>query len=169
LKKWKGVDILINAAEYLTAEYRVLLVGGREEQHKSLHDRIDNIPDNVTLVGHVSTEVVPNYLVASDILVLPNTAEDTISSQYTSPLKMFEYMAVGQPIVSSDVVSVREVLTDRMAEFVAPDDPQALADGIVFIRNNPEYAERLAEQAATAAKQYSWEKRAKEINEVFKM
>ena len=58
------------------------------------------------------------------MLVLPNPAS-AISSAFTSPLKLFEYMASGRPIVASDLPSLREVLRDgENALLVAPGNPR---------------------------------------------
>src|SRR5262249_13241169 len=70
----------------------------------------------------------PRWLAAAAVLVLPNSRAEPISARYTSPLKLFEYMAAGRPIVASDLPSLREVLTGgRNAVLVPPDDPGALA------------------------------------------
>ena len=71
----------------------------------------------------------PARIADADVLVLPNTATE-VSARYTSPLKLFEYLAAGRPIVASRLPALAEVLEDDVnALLVAPGDPAALADG----------------------------------------
>jgi glycosyltransferase involved in cell wall biosynthesis len=70
-------------------------------------------------------------------------------------------MASGVPIVSSDVPAVREVLSEDSAVFVKPDDPQALADGVMVALNGAGAGK--GEKAKALAVQYSWGSRAKRI------
>ena len=98
------------------------------------------------------------------MLVLPNPAS-AISSAFTSPLKLFEYMAAGRPIVASDLPAIREVLTaDVNALLVAPGNAPALArrhpPGPVGRRRS---AARLAAAATAAAREYTWERRAERL------
>ena len=88
------------------------------------------------------------------MLVLPNTAS-AISERYTSPLKLFEYLTLGRPIVASDLPAIREVLTDgRTALLVPPGDPPALAARAAGAspptrRSRPRWARRPARSRPT--------------------
>src|SRR3989344_328218 len=108
LYSWKGVDVLLEAAHYLPDNAIVVLVGGSEAEVQSIKSKITT--DNVLLVGRQPYAKISYYLAAADVLVLPNKAGDIMSEQYTSPLKMFEYMASGRPIVASDLAGLREIL-----------------------------------------------------------
>ena len=70
-----------------------------------------NCASRVTFTGLMPPAEVAARLREADVLVLPNPAS-AISSEFTSPLKLFEYMASGRPIVASDLPSLREVLRD---------------------------------------------------------
>ena len=107
---------------------------------------------------------MPLYQAAADVLVLPNTAQAAISREHTSPLKLFEYMAAGRPIVASDLPSLREVLRHGdNAWLMQPDDPAALAQGIQHLLAEPALAARLAAQAQEEVQAYTWEQRAANI------
>ena len=94
------------------------------------------------------------------VLVLPNRAT-TVSARYTSPLKLFEYLALGKPIVASDLPALREVLRDQEnAILVPPDRPLALAAALREVLDDPALAERLGRGARADAPQYSWDRRA---------
>jgi len=167
IQPWKGVQTLVRAADRLPADHEVCIVGGTDEQIAWLRDAVGAVPDSVTLVGRVPPDRVPAYLRASDVLVVPNTADREISRRYTSPLKVFEYMAAERPIVASDLPSLREVLDDETAYFFAPGDPDSMADAIVRVTDDPDRAAAVAAWARERVERYTWERRAERIGETF--
>ena len=92
-------------------------------------------------------------------------AKEDISKYYTSPMKLFEYMAVGRPIVASHIPSIAEILNEENSVLVKPDDPEALARGIRFVLENNEFAEKISSQAYIDVQKYTWEARAKLISD----
>jgi glycosyltransferase involved in cell wall biosynthesis len=87
-----------------------------------------------------------------------------IASYFTSPLKLFEYMASGKPIVASDLPAIREVLSHNTNSIlVPPDNPEALAGGVRYILENPAMGEKIARQAAVDVLSYTWDERTKKI------
>ena len=163
---WKGVYSLAGSAKLLR-QCLFLVVGGMDDDIRRFQDylKAEDI-SNVEVVGYVQPSIVPDYLFAADVLVLPNSAKAKIASHYTSPLKLFEYMASRRPIVASDLPSLREVLRDgENAILVEPDDPKALAEGIQRVLDDPDLTRRISKQAYSEVKQYSWEGRAKTILE----
>jgi len=140
------------------------VVGG----HPAEHDRARVealattllVRDRVRFTGQLPPADVPAQLRAASILVLPNTPS-AISERYTSPLKLFEYMALGRPIIASDLPAIREVLTDgETAILVAPGNPAALAAAITRLVAEPVLAARLASAAHALSAQYTWDRRA---------
>src|SRR3989344_400592 len=135
---WKGVDTLKRAA--------TLMSGGE-----------------VVFVSNKPHSEIPLYLKAADVLVLPNTAKEDISRLYTSPLKMFEYMASGTPIVASNLPSIREVLNESNANFFEPDNSEDLAQTINAVLHNYDAALQKAESALKDVQAFTWQNRAKMI------
>ena len=115
---------------------------------------------NVRLDGFQPPERVATYLAAADLLVVPNRSTPEISARYTSPLKVFEAMAVGLPMVVSDLPSLRDVLDEDEARFVAPDDAHALAAGITELLADSEGREAMAERLRERAPAHTWDARA---------
>ena len=106
---------------------------------------------------------MPLYLKSANILVIPNSASSKISSEYTSPLKLFEYMASGCPIVASNLPSLREVLDEKNCVFAKPDNPESFKEAIEKVLNDIEFSSSIAKKALEDVSSYSWEDRAKNI------
>jgi glycosyltransferase involved in cell wall biosynthesis len=170
LYAWKGVDVLLRALA-LVPDAHGLIVGGhpREpdlERVKALAQSL-SIADRVTFTGLVEPATVPNYLARAMVLVLPNPAS-AISTHFTSPLKLFEYMAAGRAIVASDLPSIREVLRDNeQALLVPPGEAEPLAAAIRRVLEDRLLAERLARAAYAEAPQYTWARRAEKLEALF--
>lgn len=164
LYPWKGVDVLVRAVASLP-DVRLLIVGGDQANLSRVVALAEEcMPGRATFAGTIRHTEVPFHLAAGDIIALPNTAKELISSRYTSPLKLFEAMATGRPVVASSIPSLREVLVHGCnAQLVAPDDPEALADGIAQLLGNPERAARLTAQALRDVEPYDWAQRGQRV------
>jgi len=126
------------------------------------------IADRVTFTGLVPPGSVPDHLARATVLVLPNPAS-AISTRFTSPLKLFEYMAAHRAIVASDLPSIQEVLKDgEHALLVAPGDPSALAAALRKLAGDRKLGERLAQAAFAESSRYTWGRRAERLEALFK-
>ena len=165
LYPWKGLDVLLAALERLPA-VRALIVGGLAgepdlDRIRALADRV--APGRVTLTGHVEPPRVAGLLRQADVLVLPNTP-GRVSAAYTSPLKLFEYMASGRPIVASDLPALREILRpEANAVLVEAGSAEALAAGVSRVLGDAALASRLAAQAREDVREWTWDRRAERI------
>jgi glycosyltransferase involved in cell wall biosynthesis len=125
--------------------------------------------ENVRFVGFVPVNIVPKYLAASDVLLIPytNRVEDNtgcIITDFMSPLKMFEYMASGRPIVASKLSVITEVLKDKEnALLFEPEDEQDFINAINVTLEDTELAQRIARNAGDEVKKYKWSERTKAI------
>lgn len=161
---WKGVYTLALSSKFLPEETEIILVGGMPEDIKALNKFIDdNQLKGIKVLGHQLPEMIPYYLKAADVLVMPNSGKEIISKKYTSPLKMFEYLAANKPLVASDLPSLREVLNEKTAVLVKPDDPEALASGIKKILADNELARDLASNSLASVEPHTWLNRVKKI------
>lgn len=160
LYSWKGVDTLAEACAYMP-DVSVYVVGGTDYDLAQFKKKYGGVP-NLHIVGRVPHEEIPLWQAAADVLVLPNTAREDISAQYTSPMKLFEYMASGRPIVASALPSVTELLSANNAFLFDPDNPRALADAVgTALRDGAERAAHAREDV----REHTWEKRAARILE----
>ncbi len=159
LDGWKGTDTFFEAGKLLPDDILTVAIGGEEHQLEPLRLRY---PKTLFLGPRPYAEVANNEA-AADVLVLPNSGRDEISVRYTSPLKLFTYMASGKPIVASDLPALREVLTDESAYFFSADDSRALARTVEEVSNHPSEAEMRGHLAQQIVTRYSWATRAERI------
>jgi glycosyltransferase involved in cell wall biosynthesis len=158
---WKGVQTLLRAAGQLPPMYRVVCIGGTKEEAKVL--ALDASLDLVTFVPNVPHAKVADYQRSADILVLPNSAQTEESRFSTSPIKTFEYMASGRPIVASDLPSIRELLSEEHATLIPPDQPALLAEAIQRQIQDEVTARARGERAQVLARSYTWDQRVRGI------
>jgi len=164
LYKWKGVEALALSSRFLGNDARIIIIGGLKEHLSSFKKFIKkNNLKNVLILGHQSYSKIPYFLKSADCLVLTGTEKIEISREYTSPMKLFEYMASGRPIIASDLSSFREILNQDNSVLVEPDSPMALAKGINKVLTNPDLAKRISGQAHQDVQEYTWRRRAKSI------
>lgn len=166
----KGVLGIAHAFSYLISSGKscfLLIVGLEDREIKELEGKFQDfslLSNQYKLVGHVTQVEVAFFLKASDILAMnyPNTE---YYANYMSPMKMFEYMASGNPIITSDLPSVREVLDDSSALFVLPDNDGSFRAGLEKLLGDEAMAKRLSASAQEKVQNFTWEKRAKRILE----
>ena len=82
------------------------------------------------------------------------------SAEICSPMKMFEYMAEGRCILSSDLPVIHEVLDESCAVFCAPEDTGSWERGLRMVLDRPELRERLGAEAKRRSARYTWQNRA---------
>ena len=119
---------------------------------------------NYKIITHVPQRDAFLYMKASDVLVM-NYPDTPHYSLYMSPLKLFEYMASGVPIISSDLPSIREVLNDESALLVKTAQSCDLSSGILKLLEDKHFSATLAKRARESVEGYTWERRAKRIFE----
>lgn len=167
LLRWKGVDVLVDAVRggHLPGAV-VVIAGGMRADVEALRASAGALaaPDGpVRIEGFRPAAEVPRYLAAADVTVVPNRRTPRISSHYTSPLKVFEAMGAGVPMVASDLPSLRDAAGDDGALFVTPEDPAALGAGVLRVLSEPDLRERLVTAGTKRAKDATWAARARRI------
>jgi len=159
LLAWKGVDVLIEAARKLP-EPLFLIAGGMPDDVKRVRTLAAGLP-NVRIDGFQPPARVPLYLACADVASMPNRSRPAISSRYTSPLKAFEYMAAGLPIVASDLPSLREALAGQAGVvYASPDDPESLGLALSEALEGP--------LASSPALEATWARRAERLLEAMR-
>jgi glycosyltransferase involved in cell wall biosynthesis len=170
--RWKGVATLYAGWAKIQKQFpdaKLVLVGG-EVGTLTKFEECKNITDDTSVIvlPHQSSALVPLYLRSANILVLPNEPVTEESIRYTSPIKLFEYMASGRPIIVSDLPSMREVLDDTMATLFTAGDSGDLADKLSFALTHAGEMEAQAKRAKDKVAEFSWENRAKRLSKALK-
>ncbi|MBI4088138.1 glycosyltransferase [Candidatus Kaiserbacteria bacterium] len=159
LDGWKGVETFCTASEYLP-DIPCAVIGGEPEEIQALSAKYPK----VRFLGWRPYGELADNQAAADVLVLPNTGRDEISVRFTSPLKLFTYMASGRPIVCSDLPSLREILDDTSAFWFKPDDAKDCACAISEVFTHKEEAAARARSACALVERFSWSARARTIH-----
>lgn len=158
----KGLDDLIRAMALLPGE-NLTVVGGRDEADRALVAEwaaAAGVQDRVNVTGAVRHDLVHDYLAAARVAVLP------LKKGTGSPLKAFEYMAAGTPIVATDAEANREIMQQsRAGVLVRSEDPAAIAEGIRTLLHDPELAESCGRNGRNWIADNSWQRRAERIIE----
>jgi glycosyltransferase involved in cell wall biosynthesis len=124
--------------------------------------------ENVILTGFIANSDLPLYQAACDVLLMPYQAQVAASSggdiaAFLSPMKLFEYLASGRAILSSDLPVLREVLNPANAVLLDPEDINSWSAALRTLQDDPLHRESLGQQARRDASAYTWEARARAI------
>lgn len=169
LYQGRGIELLIDVCQSFK-DTLFLIVGGLEADNDSYKQVADAKGiHNIVFKGFVAHSDVPLYLKASDVLVMPYTSKMTIkggtrASNFTSPIKLFEYMAAAKPIVATSLPAIEEILKNRENSLlVSSDSVKSLSEGIDEVLTNTEFADKIAKQAEMDVQHYTWEDRVRAI------
>ena len=163
----RGADLFLALARW-TPSASFVWVGGRPADVEEWKRKAVDLP-NVTFTGFVPNRDLPNYLAAADVLLMPyarsilGSSGDASSASVASPMKMFEYMAAGRAILTSDLPVIREVLDEHTAVFCPPEDIRAWQAALNRLLAEPRLRAALATQARREVEQYTWLARAQNI------
>lgn len=162
----RGGETLLALAQ-AHPQVHFLWVGGRPEDVNIWRTRTKQLGlNNVSLTGFVDNQHIPLYQAAGDILLMPYERSVAVSgggntADICSPMKMFEYMAAGRAILTSDLPVLREALDESCAIFCAPEDRAAWLAGFSRLAADAQLRQRLGNAAKARAGQYAWVERAR--------
>jgi glycosyltransferase involved in cell wall biosynthesis len=162
----RGMSLLLALARR-TPNLEYLWVGGRPTDVDTWRFQLKGQQiNNITLTGFVENSRLPIYQAAADILLMPYEryiagSSGGNSAEYCSPMKMFEYMACGRAIISSDLPVIREVLNQKNAILCPPEAEIEWAQAIERLCAEPELRTTLGRRAFQDVLSYTWIERAR--------
>jgi glycosyltransferase involved in cell wall biosynthesis len=164
----KGVEVFLVACELLMnagVPFHAVLAGGPLSVQEKLQSLLSsNLASRVTFLGHVPHASIPSLLSLASVLVYP--APKSLHPYFlrdTSPLKLFEYMASGKPIVAADLPPLRDVIDESMVAFFAQGDALECARVLEDVLRNPAQASQRAALAKERVLRFTWTMRMQRI------
>lgn len=165
LQAWHGIAELIDVAERVlpAAPHARLELAGDGPMADWLRARLACSPvaSSILWRGRIAIDEVPAFLQRMDILLAPYPA---VEGFYFSPLKVFEYLAAGRPVVASRIGQIRELVQDGSSGLlVAPGDVQATAQACLRLIGDPRLRRALGAGARAAAEPHTWDANARAV------
>ena len=159
----KGLDTMIEALSKMPSDTKMVFVGGRQAEIEEYRHtaEIYSVENRCIFVNRQPFEKVIEYELAMDLLVIPYPDKPHFRD-YGFPMKVWEYMTTGRPILYSDLDIMREILGDRAHSF-KPEEAGDFTKVVASIRLEPAKAEEVAKRNTEAVMNYTWEARAKNI------
>jgi teichuronic acid biosynthesis glycosyltransferase TuaH len=158
LAKWMDYELLMKIAE-MRPEYEIILIGWKYDNSSDLVDF--SKCNNIHIIGPVTYRDLSKYACWFDVSIIPFLVNEITKS--TSPLKLFEYMALGHPIVTTDMDECRKyrsVLVSKTHEDFIENLDRALSMG-----SDEEYRKILSNEAS----ENSWQRKASDLSELIKL
>ncbi len=142
---YQGIDLLLSSVEQVVARAQdavFLLVGGKPEQVQHYRDLVAQrgLSSHFRFTGQRPPKEIAGYMRLAEVLVSPRTVGTN------TPLKVYEYLQSGKPMVATNLPTHTQVLNEDVAVLVAP-DPKALALGILSLLENPACARKVGAHA----------------------
>jgi len=173
LAPWQGVEYLVKAAPFILPKFPeccFLIVGDgvmKDDLIKLCKEL--GVEDSFIFTGVIAYDRVPLYINASDTCTAPFIVARNAKIGL-SPLKLYEYMACGKPVIASNISGVSDVLEASEGGIpILPENPNALAEGILELLEDPSLRMKLGSKGLSyVTENYSWYSVAKKVNEVCK-
>ena len=169
LYKDRGIQEIMYCAEKLP-DVQFIIVGGHPNDidYWKEHVTAKNL-NNVNIIGFVENRLVPLYQWMADVLLMPYS-KTCGTSEWMSPLKLFEYMAANRAIIASHFPVFDDILRDQEnCQLVEADNAKSLHKGLNAVLDKPKFMDKIAQQAHQDVQSYSWTARAQFILEKSKL
>lgn len=153
---WKGLEMLTEAAEESPLPLR--LVGGTREEYELVTGASG---ERIHFAGMRPVGEIPLWIAAADVVLVLGTAKNDDSYRYTSPMKIFEYLAAGRPTVASKTPAVTSIMPEETAFWYEPDNAHSLALAIQEAYAGSASGKVAAGRACAA--EHTWRRRTERI------
>ena len=163
---WHGAAMIVRAMPALPADVHLVMIGDGAERRACEALATDlGVAERIEWAGSLSRPEALRRLASCDLLVSPHVPLENGEPFFGSPTKLFEYMALGRPIVASRLAQIGEILEDGVtARLVTPGDVTDLANGIVAVLSSSDRGSHLGDAARLEAlAHHTWDHRAEAV------
>ncbi|MDF5720715.1 MAG: glycosyltransferase [Rhizonema sp. PD37] len=162
LRQFKGINVLVDVAALMPNIQFVCAGGNVQEVAHYQQLAQEKQVDNITFLGYVLHLDLPSLLQAADILAHPHCSGK--AATFTSPMKLFDYLTSGNPIVATEIPSLIEFKnTKAIAAWCEPDNPKEFAKAVAQVLETHPRKIQGHTHIIDFVKHYSWENRAAKI------
>ena len=162
---WKGVDLVVQVWSKTASNAHLVLIGGPEGDRRRVEGLVDkNVAARIHIFPAVDHSAAIRAFAAADVGLLTSSEAHDLGRVFTSPLKQFEYLAAGLPILASDVPSSHEVLNQDVAMFY-PYTIEGVVAAVERVSKDIAWRTGASQVAPIIVAPYTWEARAKGILE----
>jgi glycosyltransferase involved in cell wall biosynthesis len=168
-QQWHHLDLLLQAAVSLIEtipHIHFLLVGDDPDQRVERMACEWGLSDWFTFPGGISHSEVPSYLNAMDITILPSTLP------YMSPMKIYEYMAMGKPVIAPNKNSLVEevIIPNRNGLWFEAENADSMKHAIITLANAPELRQKMGKEARKSVENnYTWYHQVSNLIQAFQL
>lgn len=162
----RGLDLILRSIPYILekeGEIELIIVGDGDArlELESLTKSI-GIENVVKFTGWVKPENIPDIILKSDVGLIPHVINE--HTQTTIPNKLFDYMAAGVPVVSTDIKPVRRIIEAERCGIIIPNNPKKVAEAILELKASSDMCMRMGENGRKSIlKKYNWDMDSKVI------
>ena len=160
----KGIFTSIEALKFLDKKFKLYLVGGFEGEKKAVLDFIDkhDLVGRVKIIDFVPHRDIPGYIAAADLLLVPNSGKKS-DFRLENPLKLYEYLASGKPVIVSDAEILFSQVPENCVYKFKADDPEDLSKLLGKLAKLDMINHEKKPNADLFIKDHTWKNRAKKI------
>jgi glycosyltransferase involved in cell wall biosynthesis len=173
-KPWHGFDYLVDLMHALKSDYvdiKLLAVGDSKERNiyeKKISEK--GLADSFIFTGHVQHIDIPKYISVMDITIAPHDRNSfkSIGGFHGSPLKIFEYMAMGKPVIATPIGQIKDIIEDNISgRLIYSDQVEELKNAVIRLYEDKDYRDTLGKNARKVVMDnYTWEINARKIEDI---
>ena len=164
---WQGIKIISEVAERIySLDKDIIFILITNKQHLKGYNVFDK---NVVILDEKKYTDLPPYIASADAGLCLYQNYGWNGRFYFSPLKLFDYMASGLPVIASDLGQISEVITHKENGLLTDNKIEHIIDEILFLKKTPSEAKRLGKKAReSVVKYYNWERVAQETETILR-
>lgn len=163
----RGLEALVRSAALLDQGVIVLMGWGRLQDALEAIIADQDLGDRVKIVPPVTPAELAHYTAGADVGVIPYEPIG-LNNYFTTPNKLFEYIAAGLPVIASDLPELRKVLHGRrVGATFAPVEPSAIARALNAVLGDPELLAQMRANALAVRGDYTWERQATKLRAIY--